>query len=86
MKKKNLSAKLCLKKNNVASFEVQKVTGGTGHTGNCPPPTIYDICGTNNCQTNANCGSNGCGTNVTCLTDVALSCTPQGCGNSLFVC
>ncbi len=79
MKKKELSTKLYLKKKRVASLDAKIVKGGTGNTGDCVPPTLG--CVTNNCGT-SNCGA----TNETCLTDAALSCTPRGCGNTLFNC
>ncbi|WP_430413172.1 hypothetical protein [Kordia sp.] len=79
MKKKNLTTKLNFKKKKVATFCKQNVKGGTGNTADCPPYTIAALCGTGGTGT-------GGGTNATCLTDAALSCTPRGCGNTLFNC
>ncbi|WP_420573174.1 hypothetical protein [Kordia sp.] len=83
MKKKKITQRLTLAKKQIAAFKDVELTGG--NTGNCPPPTIYDICRTRACTAN-NCGTANCGTNATCVTDAALSCTPRGCGNSLFNC
>ncbi|WP_046757222.1 hypothetical protein [Kordia jejudonensis] len=80
MKKKNFVAKLSLNKKNVAILETEKLIGGTGYTADCPPFTIAALCGT------GGTGTAGCGTYNTCLTDAALSCTPRGCGNTLFNC
>ena len=85
MKKKELNLKLSLKKQNVASLEVQKVKGG--NTADCPPPTLSCNCNpTNDCGTNT--GRVDCYTlNVeTCFSAPELSCTPEGCGNSLYNC
>ncbi|PTX58358.1 hypothetical protein C8N46_1143 [Kordia periserrulae] len=85
MKKKELNLKLLLKKQNVASFEAQTVKGG--NTADCPPPTLSCNCNpTNDCGTNT--GRVDCYTlNVeTCFSAPELSCTPEGCGNSLYNC
>jgi len=79
MKKKNLHTKLHLKKKMVASLANTSLKGGTGNTGDCPPYTIAALCGT------GGTGTGGGGTRG-CITDAALSCTPRGCGNTLFVC
>jgi hypothetical protein len=80
MKKKNLNTKLYLKKKIVAKFDTKNIQGGTGNTADCPPYTIAALCSP------TGTGTGGGGTRDTCLTDAALSCTPRGCGNSLFNC
>jgi len=87
MKKKELNLKLSLKKHNVASFEAQVIKGGTGNTADCPPPTLSCNCEpTNDCGTNT--GRVDCYTLnfETCFSAPELSCTPEGCGNSLYNC
>lgn len=79
MKKKKLIATLDLKKKTVANLHNASIKGGTGYTADCPPFTIAALCGTGGTGT-------GGGTAQTCLTDAALSCTPRGCGNTLFNC
>lgn len=80
MKKKNLNTKLYLKKKKVAMLDKEAVQGGTGYTADCPPYTIAALCNP------GGTGTANCGTNNTCFTDAALSCTPRGCGNTLFNC
>lgn len=87
MKKRNLKAKLYLGKSNIVSFTNEHIKGGTGNTADCPPPTKYVGCITYTCHVGSNnCGTNSCNTMTTCLTDMAASCTPRGCGNTLYVC
>ena len=83
MKKKNFDTKLYLGKRNVASFYRKTLKGGTANAADCAPPSYQ--CGTNNCGSN-NCDTNSCPTVATCFADAALSCTPRGCGNTLFNC
>ncbi|WP_298425732.1 hypothetical protein [uncultured Kordia sp.] len=80
MKKKSLQRKLQLKKKCVAILDKETIIGGTGYTADCPPYTIAALCNP------GGTGTAGCGTQNTCLTDAALSCTPRGCGNTLFNC
>lgn len=77
MKKKDIKNKLSLRKSNVVSLTSEQIKGGM-YTADCPPFTLgCNPGGTNTC---------GCPTDDTCLTDVDLSCTPRGCGNTLFNC
>ncbi|WP_298425733.1 hypothetical protein [uncultured Kordia sp.] len=76
MKKKAFKGQLTLKKQNVATFETAKVLGGSVNF--CSPATFNRDCRTRNDE--------ACNTQNTCLTCIAASCSPQGCGNSVFNC
>lgn len=86
MKKKNLNTKLCFKKHTIASFDTKTVTGGIALS---PPITVEeDVCQPSDiCSDKETCPKH-CITirEDACYTDPILSCTPDGCGNSLNAC
>ncbi len=85
MKKKNL--KLSLRKHNIASVNTKTITGGI--IAYSPPITIEeDVCQPSDiCSDKETCPKH-CITirEDACYTDPILSCTPDGCGNSMNVC
>ncbi|MEM6687274.1 MAG: hypothetical protein AAF617_15950 [Bacteroidota bacterium] len=81
MKKKNLTAKLYLRKQNVAAFQVNTIKGGLAFS---PPVTVEaDVCEPSDiCSDKATCPF-VCITmrEDACYTDEVLSCEPYVCGD-----
>jgi len=82
MKKKNLNAKLSLRKRKVASFDTTSIKGG-GVDAYSPPITVEkDVCQPSDiCSDKESCPYH-CITirEDACYTDPVISCTPDGCG------
>lgn len=83
MKKKNM--KLCLRKSKIASFDTKTIKGGIYS----PPITIEpDVCQPSDiCSDKETCPMH-CITirEDACYTDPIISCTPDGCGNTMNTC